>query len=173
MKARRGMGQSQPGHHHLSSPPFLSSFTSWHEKWHSQPLSLKNPFLSSQTLPVLTKWGIEEREIGGRIKPTEAFFNMAFCQFLCAYQREAVPSCWADGRVVRQGLKFEFGKTGGDKVPNSYSMLLLTSKYSKELTLQAYVMCNVGNKKWQSCQIIRNYVLKPVSSIQTLGQIIL
>lgn len=48
----------------------LSSFTSWHGKWHSQPLSLKKPFLSSQTLPVLTEWGSE----GGGEKSRQRHF---------------------------------------------------------------------------------------------------
>lgn len=76
-----------------------------------QPLSLKKPFLSSQTLPVLTEWGSEGREkIGGK-EPTEAFFNMAFCQFLCACQNERqCPVARLVGELLGKGWNLSVGK---------------------------------------------------------------
>lgn len=125
-KRKRGAGQSWPGHHHLSPPPFLSSFTSWHGKWHSQAVSLKNPFLSSQTLPVLTEWENEGRgKKRGRKRADRGIFQHGFLSIsACLSKLAAVLGCWAGWRVVRQGLKFECGKSGEDKLLKRYSMLL-------------------------------------------------
>lgn len=82
-------------------------------KLRHHPLSLKKPFLSSQTLPpALTEWGGEEgshsergRGRGRRKEPTEAFFSVR-CTYLFIYL------FWG------QRLKFEGGQgeTGGATV---------------------------------------------------------
>lgn len=127
VKSRRGTGQSWPGHHHLSPPPFLCSFTSWHGKWHSQSVSLKKPFLSSQTLPVLTEWESErvrgEEKKWGRKRADRGIFQHGFSSISVRLsKREAAPGCWAGWKVVRQGLNFECGQSGEDELLNSFSM---------------------------------------------------
>lgn len=105
VKARRGVGQSRRGHHHLSPPPFLSSFSSWQGEWHSQPLSLKKPFLSSQSQPVLTEWRSEGKEKRKK-RADEGIFQRGFVRF-CGLVRTR-------GSAQFLGLKSDCGKSGGE-----------------------------------------------------------
>lgn len=137
VKARRGVGQSRLGrHHHLSPPPFLSSFSSWQGEWHSQPLSLKKPFLSSQSLPVLTEWRSEGKK-RGRKEPTRAFFSVVLSISVGCSERGPVSSSWAGLDCCWPRTEIWLWEKRWEKLLRRCSTLFLTSRRSKELKLQA------------------------------------
>lgn len=124
---RRGMEQSWPGHHHLSQPLRLVSFTGWHSEWHSQPVSLKKPFLSSQSLPLLTERGNDWRAKDVKKRANRGIFEHSSLSIpVHLSKREAVPICQAGWRVVRQGLKIECRESGAEKIwraaPRGYKL---------------------------------------------------
>lgn len=57
-------------------------------------------------MPVLTEWeneGGEKKKKRGGKQPTEAFFNMAFCQLLLACQKEKAVCCMLGWLESSQG----------------------------------------------------------------------
>lgn len=115
----------------------LSSFTGWHGKWHSQPLSLKKPFLSSQTARA-DRVREEEKRADRGIFPTRGFllffpFPLWSISVLLVKNRAVLPSCraglescWARGEI----RVCEKKKNGGAAAPRGYLRLRRASRWS-------------------------------------------
>lgn len=84
---------------------------------------------------------------GGGKEPTEAFFNMAFCQFLCACQNERMcPVAMLVGELLGRGWSLSVGKVVETSNWRGTPMLRYTSRYSKESALAAQG-CQVSGRQ--------------------------